>query len=62
MLILFKKAQVVLTAETLELKFTPTEVSCCNPKIPIPHIALFNRSELIFSLDKHRCMCIYKYA
>lgn len=44
MLILFKKAQVVLTAETLELKFTPTEVSCCNPKIPAPYIALFNRS------------------
>jgi len=42
MLILFKKAQVVLTAEMLELKFTPTEVSCCNPKIPTLHVALFN--------------------
>lgn len=43
MLILFKKAQAVLTAETLELKFTPTEVSCCNPKIPTPHTTLINR-------------------
>lgn len=39
MLILFKeKAQVVLTAETLELKSTLTEVSCCSKKPPTPHI------------------------
>lgn len=39
MLILFKeKAQVVLTAETLELKSTLTEVGCCNKETPTPHI------------------------
>lgn len=43
MLILFKKVQAVLTAETLQLKFTLTEFSCCNPKIPTPHTALVNR-------------------
>lgn len=43
MLTLFKeRAQVVLTAETLELKSTLTELGCCSNKTPIPQITSSN--------------------